>query len=167
MSIKMQIFIGALVLVGVLLLIIRSRPDHFRFSRSITIAAQPVFVFAHVNDFHLWQAWSPWAKIDPNAKTNYSGPAAGVGAGFSWSGNSKIGEGSMTILESKPNERIGIDLKFVRPFPANHRAEFEFKPEGNQTHVTWSMSGKNNFFMKAFGLFCDSTRWPGRILRRG
>ena len=27
-------------------------------------AAQPAAVFDQVNDFHKWDAWSPWAKLD-------------------------------------------------------------------------------------------------------
>ena len=40
-------------------------------------------------------------------------------------------------------------------------AEFTFKPEGNQTRVTWSMSGKNNFIAKAFCLFVSMDKIIG------
>jgi hypothetical protein len=39
--------------------------------------------FAQVNDLRNWEAWSPWAKLDPAAKQTYAGPTAGVGASFS------------------------------------------------------------------------------------
>ena len=76
---------------------------------------------------------------------------------MSWDGNKKIGAGRMTIMESRPNDLIRFKLEFLKPFKATNTAEFTFKPEGSQTIVTWSMSGKNNFFFKAFGLFmnCD------------
>ena len=46
--------------------------------------------------------WSPWAKLDPAAKATFEGPAAGQGAVFNWTGNDKIGEGRMTLTESRP-----------------------------------------------------------------
>ena len=55
-------------------------------TRSATIAAPPSAVFPYVNDLHKWQDWSPWAKLDPNAKATFDGPQAGTGAVFSWSG---------------------------------------------------------------------------------
>ncbi len=58
----------------------------------------------------------------------------------------------MTIMESEPAERIGIKLEFVRPFAGVNMAEFRFKPDGEQTLVTWSMWGERNFVCKAIGL---------------
>ena len=68
-------------------------------TRSATIAAPPSAVFPYVNDLHKWQDWSPWAKLDPNAKATFDGPQAGPGAIFSWSGDNEVGEGKMTIAE--------------------------------------------------------------------
>jgi len=47
------------------------QPSEYRIARSATIAAPASDVFAQVNDFHKWDAWSPWAKLDPNAKTTF------------------------------------------------------------------------------------------------
>jgi hypothetical protein len=92
------------------------RPSDFRVSRSTTVDAPTEAVFEQVNDLHNWESWSPWAKLDPNAKTTYEGPKAGVSAAFAWSGTSKIGEGRMTITESRPKELIRFKLNFVKPF---------------------------------------------------
>lgn len=45
-----------------------TRPDTFRVERSLSIKAPPEKIFPHINDFHQWQAWSPWEKIDSAAK---------------------------------------------------------------------------------------------------
>src|SRR6266852_2515065 len=100
------ILIALALIVVVFVVIIAIQPSDFRITRSATIAAPPEAVFAQVNDLHNWEAWSPWAKLDPNAKTTYAGPAAGTGAAFAWSGNNRIGEGRMTITESRPNEFV-------------------------------------------------------------
>jgi len=73
----------------------------------------------------------------------------------------------MTIIESRPSSLIRIKLEFLKPFKATNTAEFTFKPEGNQTLVMWSMSGKNNFFFKAFGLFVNCDKLIGGDFEKG
>jgi hypothetical protein len=73
----------------------------------------------------------------------------------------------MTITGSEANELIRFKLEFIRPFKATHTAEFTFNPAGSQTVVTWSMSGKNNFFFKAFGLFMDCDKMIGGDFEKG
>ncbi|MDQ3621833.1 MAG: hypothetical protein M3463_04990 [Verrucomicrobiota bacterium] len=73
----------------------------------------------------------------------------------------------MTITESRPSEFIGIKLEFVRPFACTNVVEFTFKPVGEQTTVTWSMSGKNNFMAKAIGLCMNKDKTVGRQFEQG
>ena len=160
-------FIVLVAIVAVLAGVVAMQPAEYRVERSATIAAPPADVFTQVNDFHNWEAWSPWAKLDPAAKYTFEGPSAGTGAVFKWSGNSEVGEGTMTVTESRPNELIRIKLDFVRPFEDTGTAEFTFKPEGNQTVVTWSMSGKKNFIMKAIGLFVSCDKMMGGEFEKG
>jgi uncharacterized protein YndB with AHSA1/START domain len=158
---------GVAALVVVFIVIVAMRPSDFTITRSITIAAPPADVFVHVNDLHNWEAWSPWAKLDPNAKNTFGGPAAGTGSAMSWAGNNKIGEGKMTITESRLGERIRFNLEFLKPFKANNTAEFLFKSQGNQTTVIWSMSGKSNFMFKAVGLFMNCDKMVGGQFEQG
>lgn len=155
------------IVIAVLLIVIAMQPDDFQISRSGTINASPATVFAHVNDFHRWEHWSPWAKLDPAAKNSFEGPASGAGAVFRWSGNSEVGEGSMTVTESTPPDRIRIRLDFIRPFEDTSDVEFTFAPEGDQTRVTWLMSGKNNFISKAFCLFMNMDQMVGGQFEQG
>ena len=161
------ILITIAVIIVVLIIVVALRPSEFHVTRSATMSAPPAVVFAHVNDFHKWEAWSPWAKIDLACKYTYAGSPAGVGAIFSWAGNKKVGEGRMTILESRPSEFIRINLEFLKPFKATNTSEFTFKAEGGQTVVTWTMLGKNNFIFKAFSLFMDCDTMVGRDFEKG
>ena len=131
------------------------------------MSAQPPAVFSQVNDFHNWEAWSPWAKRDPAAKNSFEGAPAGKGAIFRWAGNKEVGEGNMTISESRPSDLIRINLEFLKPFPNSSVTEFTFKPEGNQTVVTWSMTGKCNFMAKAFHLFMNMDKMVGGDFEKG
>jgi uncharacterized protein YndB with AHSA1/START domain len=158
----------ALAIIGLLLLvIIAGRPDDFTVVRSTTIAAPPATVFEQVNDFHQWDHWSPWAKLDPACKNTFEGAPAGKGAGFAWDGNKKVGAGQMAITESQPVNLIRINLEFLRPFKATNTTEFTFKSEGNGTLVTWRMFGKNNFMSKAFGLFVNCDQMVGKDFEKG
>jgi hypothetical protein len=146
---------------------VATRPEEFSVSRSATFAAPAPAVFAQVNELKKWQAWSPWAKKDPQMKQIYEGPAAGAGAVTSWVGNQDVGEGRMTILESRPAELVRFKLEFFKPFAATNSAEFAFKEEGGRTAVTWSMRGRNNFVGKAMCLVFDMDKMVGGDFEAG
>ncbi|MDB6015704.1 MAG: polyketide cyclase [Pedosphaera sp.] len=162
-----KILLVLAVIVIAFLIVVTLQPAEYRVVRSTTISAPPAAVFAQVNDFHNWEAWSPWAKLDPAAKNTFAGAPAGVGAIFSWDGNSKVGAGQMTLADSQPDSLIKIKLDFIKPFPSTAIAEFTFKPEGNQTAVTWAMSGQKNFMSKAFCLFMNMDKMLGGEFEKG
>jgi len=58
-------------------------------------------------------------------------------------------------------------LEFLKPFAGTSTAEFTFKPEGNQTAVTWSMTGDNNFMAKAVHLFMNMDTMVGGNFETG
>jgi hypothetical protein len=153
--------------VGIFAVVVAMQPSHYRVERSATMNAPAQVVFNQVNDFHKWDAWSPWAKLDPNMKTSFEGPPAGTGAIYNWTGNSDVGEGRMTITDSKPADSIKIKLDFIKPFAATSATVFSFKPQGNQTAVTWTMDGENNFIGKAFCLFMNMDKMVGADFEKG
>jgi carbon monoxide dehydrogenase subunit G len=162
-----KILIVLAIIVVVLLIVAAQKSDYFRVERSISVSASPAAAFAQVNDFHKWVAWNPWGKMDPAMKETYDGAPSGVGASYSWSGNKNVGTGRMTLTESRPFEQIKIRLEFLKPFAATNTAEFTFKPDGNQTIVTWSMSGKSNFICKLMGLFMSMDKMIGSQFEKG
>jgi hypothetical protein len=162
-----KILIALVAIVVVFVGVVAMQPSEFRIARTATISAPAPAVFAQVNDFHNWEAWSPWAKLDPAAKNSFEGPSAGTGAIFRWAGNREVGEGSMTITENRPSDLIRITLEFLKPFRATNTAEFTFKPDGDQTAVTWSMAGKNNFISKAICLFMNMDKMVGGKFEEG
>jgi uncharacterized protein YndB with AHSA1/START domain len=161
------ILIGVAGVAGVFAAVVAVQPSDFRIERSASIAAPPQAVFAQVNDFQKWRAWSPWEKLDPALKRTYEGPAAGAGAQYAWVGNKDVGEGRMTILESRPGELVRIRLEFFKPFAATNTAEFSFKPSGGGTEVTWSMAGQNNFVARAVCMFVNMDRMVGGQFEQG
>ena len=160
------ILIVAVLLIVALVVLVNMQPADFRVTRSRSIPAPASVLFEQVDVLQNWGPWSPFDRADPNSKRTFAGPASGVGATCSWEGP-KSGAGSMTTIESRPNELVRFDLHFLKPFKADNIAEFTFKPEGNATVVTWSMTGKNNFFAKAFGLVINCDKMCGDMFASG
>lgn len=167
MQIGIYIAIAVVVVIVAFIAFVASRPDSFRVERSGQVNAAADIVFSLVNDLHQWARWSPFEKLDPNMKKTYEGPPSGPGAISGWSGNSKAGEGRITILESKPFEQISIKLDFFRPFKATNHASFVFTPSDVGTRVTWSMEGKCNFAMKVFHLVVNMDKMLGKDFQEG
>jgi len=162
-----RILLGFLAILVIFAIVVACQPPDFSVARSAAMAAPSGTVFAQVNDFHKWEAWSPWAKLDPAMKTTYEGASSGTGSIYIWAGNDKIGEGRMTILESRPGELVRIKLEFLKPFAATNQADFTLKGEGAQTSVTWTMTGKKNFIQKAFCMFMDMDKMVGGDFEKG
>jgi uncharacterized protein YndB with AHSA1/START domain len=138
-----------------------TQSDDMVVTRSATIAAPPEAVFKVVNDFRLWDKWSPWSKLDPEMKVTLEGPAEGVGAIYRWAGNNEVGEGTTSLVGSVPNEKIDMKLEFVRPFPGTSEVEFTFAAKEGGTEVAWTMRGKKPFIGKMMSLFMDCEKMCG------
>lgn len=159
-----------LVLVGAIcgLLFVASRkPDTFRVERRLRIAATPAAIFPHLNDLEAWQAWSPWARKDPNAKNTFGAVRAGKGASMRWEGNKEVGVGTMTITESAPDSSVTMRLDMEKPFKATNFAEFTLKPDGTSTEVIWSLHGPAPLMTKIMDLLMNMDRMIGRDFEAG
>lgn len=162
-----KILFGLAMLLVVLVTVIIIQPSEYRVSRTLTMAAPAQDIFAQINDFHRWEAWSPWAKLDPAAKVSFEGSAVGKGAIFAWSGNSKVGEGRMTLVESTPDHLVRTRTDFVKPFVGSSYSEFTLRPEGNSTSVSWTMFGENDFIGKAMCLVISMDKMLGGEIGKG
>ncbi len=155
------------VAIGVFILVAAMQPAQFRVTRSATISAPVSTVFAQVNELGKWAAWNPWQQKDPAMNVTFSGPPAGAGASYSWAGNKDVGEGRLTITESRPHDLVRLRLEFLKPFAATNAAEFNFKAEGDHTSVTWTMTGRNNLFAKALHLVMNMDKMVGGEFEKG
>jgi len=147
-------FFGLLLvaLLGAIVVIASLRPSAFRIAREIVIAAPPEAVFAQLDDFRRWNAWSPWMKRDPGLAITYEGPESGVGASAAWSSVTS-GIGRLAITECVRDERLRVTLD--QPTKRAKKMAFDLEPLGGGTHVVWSMNGECDFFAKLFGLFVN------------
>ena len=117
----------ALLFAGIVVAILglaTTRPDTFRVERTAVINASPETIFAQINDFRNWRAWSPWETKDPQMRTSYSGAAEGQGAVYEWDGNSSVGMGRMDITDSTPFRLVRITLDFLEEVEGHTVADF-------------------------------------------
>ena len=116
----LYIAIGVGVFLVLLVAFIASRPSELHVERTAVVHAPADVVHGVINDLRQWGRWSPYDSRDPNMKKTYDGPAAGPGAMYLWNGNSQVGEGKLTILESKPGELVKMRLQMGRPFTCDN-----------------------------------------------
>ncbi len=156
--------IGVTIIFTIIALLVFAamQPDSFRVQRSATIKASPEKVFAQINDFHRWDAWSPWEKVDPAVKRSYSGADNGKGAVYAWEGNSEIGQGRMEIIESIPSSKMLLKIEFIKPFAATNTVEFNLTQNGENTTVMQAMYGPSPFMSKLMGFFFSMEKNSGR-----
>jgi carbon monoxide dehydrogenase subunit G len=162
-----RIAAAVFLLVALLTLVIALRPAEFHISRTRTLAAPPAVVHGHVNDLGRWPAWSPWEKKDPAMKRELSAVTVGPGATYAWAGDSNVGEGRMTITESRAPDHVVLQLEFLKPMAAINTVRFDLAPSGAGTRVTWTMTGYQGFVAKAFTLFMDMDRMVGSDFEQG
>ncbi len=157
----MKILKYLLFIIVVLFLIGLMLPSKLHVERSMKTQAKAEQIFALVNDLKAYKQWDPWSQKDPNMKTEFKSNTAGVGAGYSWtSEHEMVGNGSMEITESIPNEKVSTKLNFGENGDAI--GTFTIKQENDGNTMTWSMESDNSsrpFYKRAidnyFNLLMD------------
>jgi len=161
-----KIAVVVVVLIAGVLVFAATRPDTFRVQRSASIKAPPEKISAVLSDFHGWQAWSPWEKMDPAMKRSYSGAEKGKGAAYAWEGNGKVGQGHMEITDAAPS-RVALNLDFIKPFEAHNKVVFTLTPKGDATEVNWAMQGPVPYPAKIVHVFMDMDSMVGGQFEAG
>jgi carbon monoxide dehydrogenase subunit G len=164
--IKVIVIVVVALIAGVLIFA-ATKPDTFRVERAASIKAPPEKIFALINDFQRWGAWSPWEKKDPAMKRTFGPVTSGKGAMYAWEGNKDVGQGRMEIVESVPPSKVSLKLDFVKPFEAHNLVEFALEPKGDATNVTWSMQGDTPYFAKIIHVFINMDSMVGKDFEAG
>lgn len=149
-----------------ILILAATKPPSYHVERSIAIAAPTARIEGLTGDFHNWDQWSPWAHLDPNMRTTYSGPRAGPGSVYEWEGNRKVGKGRMEVLSTTPVQTT-IKLDFLKPFESHTITNFDLVPDGETTRVTWAMDGPNTPMSKVMSVFTSMDAMIGKDFERG
>jgi uncharacterized protein YndB with AHSA1/START domain len=168
MSGFIYVLIGLLVAVVAYILIRAAlKPDRFAITRSVRINAPASAIFPHIASMERFKQWSPWQEMDPGMAQTLGGPAEGVGSWMEWSGNGKVGQGRMEVVNAEPSTRLAYKLDFLKPMQASNMAEFTLSERGGATDVTWTMTGASPFTSKLFDVVMNMDKLVGRDFERG
>jgi effector-binding domain-containing protein len=157
------------ILFGVILLILVITfflPSKVHVERTGIVKSSPETAFQLINNLQDWTQWSPWHRLDPNMKITYGPSKEGKGSYYEWtSEHDQVGNGKMTIAETKPVEYIKTEMNFMENGVAT--GEFFLRPVEGGTEVKWTMDSDMgmNPIGKLMGLFMD--KWVGGDYERG
>ena len=141
--------------------------NSFQVQRSLRINAPADKIFPLINNMRGMNRWNPFAEADPNIKITYTGPDSGKGARYEWTGNSKVGEGSLEITDAAAPSRVNLKLDMWKPLEGHNTVVFTLAPGGDGTEVTWAMSGERPFIGKVMGVVCNMDRMVGGQFEKG
>lgn len=156
---KLLIFTVAFVVVVVVVGLLLPRTRHVQ--RSVAIEAPVGAVFAKVNGLRLFNDWSPFAAVMPDATYTFEGPDFGVGSKMFWAAPGPDGEtGSQTIVASVPYERVDLELDLGPEGTA--RSAYLLQSDGGTTHVTWTFDTDFGFDIlgRYWGILLDRQLGP-------
>ncbi len=141
------LYILIAVLAAVLIYLL-TLPKDYQVQRSITINRPVAAVFEQVQDFRLWDAWSPWMLHDRGALSTIDRPTE-VGGSSAWD-SVKIGSGKTTHTAIVPNTSITQKLEFFKPFKSVSSVDWQLTETEGKTTVTWTMQSSMPLPMRPF-----------------
>ena len=127
----------AIVCVGLFVL-----DGKYDISRQTTIKAPPEAIHKQVGDLREWPNWLPFTKHDTSVKTTIDQPT-GVGAHQHWT--SKEGNGKLKFDASDPEKGVEWTMVFDEKYTS--KGAITYAKSGDETRVTWRMTGQNNDFL--------------------
>lgn len=156
--------IGLMVLFGIIGMFL---PYNKHIERQITIDAPAAIVFPYINDFKLFNQWSPWAKLDTDTVYTYTGNENGIGAKMQWTSKHEfVGKGTQEILESQADQFVKTKLVFAFMEPAS--TSFHLSEVDGKTTMVWTFDiYMGNTIFRFSGLLFDSWGWVGTTYEQG
>jgi len=161
MKILKTILIVIVVLVALAAIIGMFMSADVRVERSMEMKAAPDAVYNQVNNLKNWDNWMPWNKLDPNWERTWGEKTEGEGASYSWKSSKKeVGEGTITITKSVPNEAVETNLHFEGQGDATGNYDIVKTDAG--TKFTWGMNMNmgSNPFKRLMGGMMDKMMGP-------
>ena len=156
----LKFILGSALFLGIIgfLVYLFVAPNGFYVKRSATINAPAETVYPYISSLQAMDAWSPWAKKDPNMVNTYEGTDGTVGAVNHWKSDVEdVGEGSQTITKLVPNKEIHTQLKFLKPYESESKATVRLTPnsDNTETKVTWGIRGDYGAMERMIMMFMD------------
>jgi len=151
--ISVAIVAATFVIIGLIL------PNHAHVERTVEVANPVTQVYDILNGYRRYNAWQPWTGVDPHAQYTREGPDFGVGAKFNWTSFEKqLGNGSLEITESLPNEMIKMSMtNNWHGTNKTYTYRLQMNPQTRATQIEWSLDVDYgwNLFGRYAGLYLN------------
>ncbi|MCF2505956.1 SRPBCC family protein [Dyadobacter sp. CY107] len=150
----LAVIVGIIVLLLVVALFVKKE---YKVRREITINRSKGTVYDYIRFLKNQDNYSKWVMADPGMKKAYAGIDGAVGFKYAWDSKDKnVGEGEQEIISLTEDEKVNIEVRFVRPFEGIGVAEMTTTPvTSDQTKVSWGMKGVSKYPMNITNLFID------------
>lgn len=139
-------------------------PESYQIERTALLNAPGDIVFEQVGSFKKWEKWNPWKEKDPKLKTLFGPDDGKPGSYWLWK-SSTAGEGRMTSSKIEDQKQISYTVSFEKPYKTEAEGYLKLEPEGQNTRVTWVMTGRNPFHLRWMNLLLD--KWLSPLLESG
>jgi len=157
-----NILLVILGLVALVLIVAAFTPKKYSLSRNIVINKPRAQVFDYIKHLKNQDQYNKWVMADPNMEKKYSGTDGTVGFIYAWDGNKKAGKGEEEIKALVPNEKLDVEIRFIKPFEAIAHTPFSLESVSDQqTRVTWGMSSAMKYPMNIMLLFMNIEKMLG------
>lgn len=155
-----KITLGLLAIAVVFLSYVATRESKFHYERSGIINASKEKIYPYISNLRLGSQWSPYEKMAPEMKKNFTGEDGKVGSKMDFE-SKEAGSGSVEITGLNPNESVDIKLIMTAPLKGENIIQYKLTPEGENTRFTWAMSGDGGFIGKLISVLIDCEKMVG------
>ena len=162
-----KIVFGIVAVIAGLLVFAALKPKHMQITRELLIKAPPEVIFPHINSSKLSYAWMPWSEVDPQVKTEFSGPEEGQGSTSKWESPGQMGFGQSVVVESTLNAEVKTQLTYTKPMEMSQLAIVSLHPSPEGTVVRWEVTGENAFIGRLACIFIDMDKVVGGNFEKG
>lgn len=168
----MKILKKILLVIGVLLaiwLIAAAFIDgNCQLQKSVSINATPDLVWTETNSLKAIDNWSPWNKLDPNMKKEWTGTTGEIGEKVCWEGNEDAGKGCQELVKiDSVARKIDTQVKFLTPYESEADFSVSIMPVGNTSRATWSFTSNIPFPFSPMKLFFSLEDSMGKDFEEG
>jgi uncharacterized membrane protein len=123
--------------------------------REITINKPVSEIFPYVSNLEKQSNWSTFVLQDPKIKMTYTGEQGKIGSVAAYQ-SEVVGNGHQKITKITENERVDIELTFLRPSPSVAQCYIGTEAvTDTQTKVRWAIVGRSNYPMNALTPFIN------------
>jgi uncharacterized protein YndB with AHSA1/START domain len=163
MNILVTVLLVIVGMIALLLIIGLFSKKGYVIERSVLINKPKQEVFNYVKLMKNQDHYSKWVMKDPGMKKDFRGTDGTEGFVYAWNSTDKqAGEGEMEIKNIRGQDRIDMEIRFVRPMKAVSEATFVLEPAGSQTNTKWSFKSEMKYPLNVMMLLVNFEKLLGK-----